>query len=120
MGQDAPQAAPSRERGIRGCKAVLPHANVLGGTAAGALGGVTPQGAAGVEDMIVADRGYSYYRSVVLAARWQAVVVRIAPTPFPLENNSGEPYNVLCWLHKGHNAKRAWHGWSCCIGSASG
>jgi len=63
-------------------------------------------------EVIVADRGYGYRRSVATAVRQQAdVVVRIHPATFPLETEAGQPFNVLGWLrHRGGSA-REWHGW---------
>ena len=64
------------------------------------------------DDVIVADRGYGYRRSVALAVRQHAdVVVRIAPAPFPLETEAGAPFNVLRWLRHRGGAEREWHGW---------
>ena len=63
-------------------------------------------------EVIVADRGYGYRRSVATAVRQQAdVVVRIHPATFPLETEAGQPCNVLRWLrHRGGTA-REWRGW---------
>src|SRR2546423_2868692 len=47
-------------------------------------------------EVIVADRGYGYRRSVATAVRQQAdVVVRIHPATFPLETEAGRPPTVL-------------------------
>jgi Transposase DDE domain len=63
-------------------------------------------------EVIVADRGYGYRRSVATAVRQQAdVVVRIHPATFPLETEAGQPFNVLCWLRQRGGAEREWHGW---------
>jgi Transposase DDE domain len=63
-------------------------------------------------DVIVADRGYGYRRSVATAVRQQAaVVVRIHPATFPLETEAGQPFNVLRWLRQRGGAAREWHGW---------
>src|SRR5262245_50707653 len=52
-------------------------------------------------EVIVADRGYGYRRSVATAVRQQAdVVVRIHPATFPLETEAGQPCNVLGWLRQ--------------------
>src|SRR5215471_5657152 len=46
-------------------------------------------------EVIVADRGYGYRRSVATAVRQQAdVVVRIHPATFPLETEAGQPFAV--------------------------
>jgi hypothetical protein len=54
-------------------------------------------------DVIVADNGYGYRRSVAVAVQQQAdVIVRIHPATFPLETEVGTPFNVLRWLrHRG-------------------
>jgi hypothetical protein len=63
-------------------------------------------------DVIVADRGYGYRRSVATAVRQQAdVVVRIHPATFPLETEAGQPFNVLRWLQQRGGSSREWHGW---------
>jgi hypothetical protein len=68
-------------------------------------------------DVIVADRGYGYRRSVATAVRQQAdVVVRLHPATFPLETEAGQPWNVLRWLRQRGSASREWHGWCCWAG----
>jgi len=63
-------------------------------------------------EVIVADRGYGYRRSVATAVGQQAdVVVRIHPATFPLETEAGQPFNVLGWLRQRGGATREWHGW---------
>ena len=63
-------------------------------------------------EVIVADRGYGYRRSVATAGRQQAaVVVRIHPATFPLETEAGQPCNVLRWLRHPGGAEREWRGW---------
>jgi hypothetical protein len=63
-------------------------------------------------EVIVADRGYGYRRSVATAVRQQADgVVRIHPATFPLETEAGQPCNVLRWLRHRGGAEREWHGW---------
>ncbi len=63
-------------------------------------------------DVIVADNGYGYRRSVATAVRQRAdVVLRISPPTFPLETEAGLPFNVLHWLRTGHGEVRTWHGW---------
>lgn len=62
-------------------------------------------------EVIVADRGYGYRRSVATAVRQQAdVVVRLHPATFPLETEAGQPFNVLRWLRHRGGAEREWHG----------
>jgi hypothetical protein len=64
-------------------------------------------------EVIVADRGYGYRRSVATAVRQQAdVIVRIHPATFPLETEAGQPFNVLGWLRQGSATAQEWHG--CC------
>src|SRR6266704_4978426 len=63
-------------------------------------------------DVIVADRGYGYRRSVATAVRQQEdVVVRIHPATFPLETEAAQPFNVLRWLRQRGSPERDWHGW---------
>jgi hypothetical protein len=63
-------------------------------------------------DVIVADRGYGYRRSVATAVRQQAaVVVRIHPATFPLETEAAQPFHVLRWLRQRGSPERDWHGW---------
>jgi hypothetical protein len=63
-------------------------------------------------EVIVADRGYGYRRSVATAVRQQAdVVVRIHPATFPLETEAGQPCNVLRWLRHRGGTEREWRGW---------
>src|SRR5215831_1129036 len=63
-------------------------------------------------EVIVADCGYGYRRSVATAARQQAdVIVRIHPATFPLETEAGQPCNVLRWLRHRGGAEREWRGW---------
>ena len=63
-------------------------------------------------DVIVADRGYGYRRSVATARCQQAdVVVRIHPATFPLETEAAEPFQVLRWLRQRGSPEREWHGW---------
>ena len=64
------------------------------------------------DDVIVADRGYGYRRSVALAVRQHAaVVVRISPATFPLETEAGAPFNVLRWLRHQGSAEREGQSW---------
>jgi len=63
-------------------------------------------------DVIVADNGYGYRRSVAWARQQQAdVIVRMYPPTFPLETEAGQPFNVLRWLRQRGNAEREWLGW---------
>jgi hypothetical protein len=63
-------------------------------------------------DVIVADRGYGYRRSVAWAVQQRAdVIVRIHPATFPLETDAGQPFNVLHWLRQRGSPEREWGGW---------
>jgi hypothetical protein len=63
-------------------------------------------------DVIVADNGYGYRRSVAWAVQQRAdVVVRIHPATFPLETDTGQPFNVLRWLRQRGSPEREWVGW---------
>jgi hypothetical protein len=63
-------------------------------------------------DVIVADNGYGYRRSVAVAVQQQAdVIVRIHPATFPLETEAGTPFKVLRWLRHRGGPEREWKGW---------
>jgi hypothetical protein len=63
-------------------------------------------------DVIVADNGYGYRRSVAWAVQQQAdIVVRMYPATFPLETDTGQPFNVLRWLRQRGSTEREWLGW---------
>jgi len=63
-------------------------------------------------DVIVADNGYGYRRSVAVAVQQQAdVIMRIHPATFPLETAAGTPFNVLRWLRQRGSPEREWQGW---------
>src|SRR5215471_2153623 len=63
-------------------------------------------------DVIVADNGYGYRRSVAVAVQQQAdVIVRIHPATFPLETEAGTPFNVLRWLRQRGGPEREGQGW---------
>jgi hypothetical protein len=63
-------------------------------------------------DVIVADNGYGYRRSVAVAVQQQAdVIIRIHPATFPLETAAGTPFNVLRWLRQRDGPEREWQGW---------
>ena len=63
-------------------------------------------------DVIVADSGYGYRRSVAVAVQQQAdVIVRIHPATFPLETEAGTPFNVLRWLRQRGGPERECQGW---------
>jgi hypothetical protein len=63
-------------------------------------------------DVIVADNGYGYRRSVAWAVQQQAdIIVRMHPATFPLETEAGEPFNVLRWLRQRGRSEGEWQGW---------
>jgi hypothetical protein len=63
-------------------------------------------------EVIVADRGSGYRRSVALAVRQHAdVLLRIHPATFPLETEAGQPFSVWRWLRRPGGTTREWHGW---------
>jgi hypothetical protein len=63
-------------------------------------------------DVIVADNGSGYRRSVAWAVQQRAaIVVRIHPATFPLETDTGQPFNVLRWLRQGGHPAREGGGW---------
>jgi hypothetical protein len=68
-------------------------------------------------DLVVADGGYGYRRSVATVVRQQADgVFRIHPSTFPLEDAAGQPIDLLRWLRRHGAAVRSrpawcrWHG----------
>lgn len=67
-------------------------------------------------DIVVADNGYGYRRSVATASQQQAaVVLRITPATFPLETTTGTPFRVRPWLRRGGPAVRrvpVWCQWA--------
>jgi hypothetical protein len=63
-------------------------------------------------DVVVADNGYGYRRSVAWAVQHRAaLVVRIHPATFPLETEGGGLFNVLRWLRQRGSPEREWRGW---------
>ncbi len=63
-------------------------------------------------DLLVADNGYGYRRSVALVVAAQAdVVLRIHPGTFPVEDAHGHPVDVNAWLAQSGRATREWQGW---------
>jgi hypothetical protein len=63
-------------------------------------------------DVMVADNGYGYRRSVAWAVQQQAdVSVRMDPATFPLETDAGQPFKVLRWLRQRRSPERTWMGW---------
>ena len=65
-------------------------------------------------DILVADNGYGYRRTVLTATAQQAdVVLRITPATCPLLTDAGQPFNVLAWLRQRGPLVRTWTG-QCC------
>lgn len=63
-------------------------------------------------DVLVADNGYGYRRSVAWAVQQRAdIVVRMYPATFPLATDAGQPFNVLRWLRQRGSPEREWQGW---------
>jgi hypothetical protein len=63
-------------------------------------------------DVIVADNGYGYRRSVAWAVQQQAdLIVRMYPATFPLETETGQPFHVLRWLRQRGRSESEWQGW---------
>lgn len=63
-------------------------------------------------DIVVADNGYGYRRSVAEAIQQQAhVVLRITPTTFPLTTAAGSPFDILRWLRQPEGSIREWQGY---------
>lgn len=63
-------------------------------------------------DLVVADSGYGYRRSVALVNAQQAdVIIRIRPTTFPLETASGHVVDVVAALQRRGPPVRTWDGW---------
>ncbi len=67
-------------------------------------------------DLVVADGGYGYRRSVATVVRQQADgVFRIHPNTFPVEDAAGQPIDVLRWLRRQGAAVRSrtvWCRWN--------
>jgi hypothetical protein len=67
-------------------------------------------------DLVVADGGYGYRRSVATVVRQQADgVFRIHPNTFPVEDAAGQPIDVLRWLRRQGEAVRhrtVWCRWN--------
>jgi len=59
-------------------------------------------------DIVVADNGYGYRRSVATACLQEAdVVLRIWPSTFPLEDANGQVVDVLAWLRRRGPSERS-------------
>ena len=63
-------------------------------------------------DIVVADNGYGYRRSVATVRKQQAeLVIRIRPSTFPFEQADGQVIDVVARLRKRGGSVREWHGW---------
>src|SRR5215210_4528949 len=64
-------------------------------------------------DIAVGDQAYGYRTSVAIARAAQAdIVVRIHPATCPLEDDTGQPFDVVAWLRRQRGAGAAeWTGW---------
>jgi hypothetical protein len=63
-------------------------------------------------EVIGADNGYGYRRSVAWAVQQPADIIgRMPPATFPLETEAAEPCNVLRWLRQRGRSEGAWQGW---------
>lgn len=63
-------------------------------------------------DIVVADNGYGYRRSVATVCKQQAhVLIRVRPSTFPFEQESGRVLDVVAQLRKRGPALREWAGW---------
>jgi hypothetical protein len=68
--------------------------------------------ALGPHDIVVADNGYGYRRSIALVRKQQAHgVFRIHPSTFPLETAEAARFDTLAWLRRAGPAVRDWCGW---------
>lgn len=63
-------------------------------------------------DILVADNGYGYRRSVATVAKQQAhLVIRVRPDTFPFELSDGQRLDVVAQLRKRGPTVREWQGW---------
>jgi hypothetical protein len=64
------------------------------------------------DDIIVADSGYGYRRSLKLLHAAKADgVLRFHPATCPLEDAEGTPWDAIAWLRAPGSATRTWEGW---------
>jgi hypothetical protein len=65
-------------------------------------------------DIVIADGGYGYRRSVATVVQQQADgVFRIHPSTFPAEDAAGQPIDVLRWLRRQGGVVRSRPAWCC-------
>lgn len=63
-------------------------------------------------DIVVADNGYGYRRSVATARKQQGqLVIRVRPSTFPFEQTDGTVVDVVAQLRKRGPTLRDWAGW---------
>jgi len=63
-------------------------------------------------DIIVADNGYGYRRSVATVRKQQGhLLIRVRPATFPFEQADGRSVDVIAQLRRRGPTVRAWHGW---------
>jgi hypothetical protein len=63
-------------------------------------------------DIVVADNGYGYRRSVATVRKQQAhLLIRIRPSTFPFEQLDGQVLDVVAQLRKRGPNVREWNGW---------
>jgi len=63
-------------------------------------------------DIVVADNGYGYRRSVATVRKHQAhVLIRVRPSTFPFEQEGGQVLDVVAQLRKRGPSVREWAGW---------
>lgn len=63
-------------------------------------------------DIVVADGGYGYRRSVATVRKQQAhVLIRVRPSTFPFEQEGGQVLDVVAQLRKRGPCVREWAGW---------
>jgi hypothetical protein len=64
------------------------------------------------DDIAVADNGYGYRKQVAAARLKQAdVVLRVWLPTFPVEDESGQPFDAVGWLLTHHGTLAEWQGW---------
>jgi hypothetical protein len=63
-------------------------------------------------DILVADNGYGYRRSVASVRKQQAhVLIRVRPSTFPFEQANGQPLELIAQLRKRGETIREWQGY---------
>jgi hypothetical protein len=63
-------------------------------------------------DILVADNGYGYRRSVASVRKQQAdLLIRVRPSTFPFELADGQQLDIVAQLRKRGPALRDWQGW---------